>query len=1229
MNIRLRRWFGTPRRIALGATIALVAGGLTTMTAMPAFAAVSCQVTYQKNWDSLNGGFGGTFTFLNTGDALTSWTLRASFTGNQQLQSGWNGIWSQSGQNLTVQNAPYNGTVGTGGTIGGIGFNGTYTGAGPAGDPINFSINNVACTGQQQTPQLVVMPTSLSVPEGGTATYTVRLTADPGPGVTVPVTSTAGTGDTNITVAGGGSLSFSSANWSANQTVTLAASEDTDTTPGSRTINVASSTAGINPVAVTATEADNDTATQALRVSSTAVTVPEGGTAGFTVSLATTESTSRTVNITLGTGDTSITASPTTLTFPANTTGPQPVTLAAAEDTDNTNGTRTITVASTGLTSLNVTATEADNDVTQQALRVSTTAVTVPEASTATFTVSLATAQSTSRTVSITLGTGDTSITASPTTLTFPANTTGPQPVTLAAAEDSDTTNGSRTITVASTGLTSLNVTATEADNDTAGQAIVVTQAPVSVPEGGTQSYSVNLAQPLTGTQTVTVTSTLGTGDTNITIASGASLTFNSSNWNVATPVTLAAAEDADQTNGSRTITVASTGLTSVTVTATEIDNDTTGDNLYLIEFMTQYNKIKDPANGYFSPEGVPYHSVETLLVEAPDHGHETTSEAYSFYVWLEAMYGRMTGDWTRFNAAWTNLETYIIPSSGFQTGGYNPSDPADYAPEFNQPSQYPAPLDANIDTGNDPLYQELVSTYGNSSIYGMHWLLDVDNVYGYGQAVSSVANCRDTAPSGNASRVVFINTYQRGPQESVWETVPHPSCETFAWGQQNNGGFAPIFIGGSAAQQWRFTNAPDADARAIEAAYWAHVWATERGQASAVSATVTKAARMGDYLRYAFYDKYFKAPNCQSPSCPTSSGKNGSTGLLSWYYAWGGAMDNSWSWRIGSSHNHGGYQNPLAAWAMSPAGPAAIRPQSPTAAADWQFSLTRQIQFIRWLQSAEGAIAGGATNSWNGNYSAFPAGQPTFFGMVYDVDPVYHDPPSNQWFGFQAWGMSRVAEYYMVTGDANAKTILDNWVAWAISETQLGTGSSFSIPSEMSWSGAPSASFSGTGMPATNPGLHVTVTSRGTDVGVAAAYARTLLAYASRAGATSGLGLQAKNTAKGLLDRLLLSKDPRGIAVPETRSDYNRFDDVWSSGNQQGLFIPSGYSGVMPNGNTIQPGSTFLSIRTFLQNDPEWPKVQTYLSGGAVPTFTYHRFWAQVDLALALADFGHMFPNG
>jgi hypothetical protein len=105
--------------------------------------------------------------------------------------------------------------------------------------------------------------------------------------------------------------------------------------------------------------------------------------------------------------------------------------------------------------------------------------------------------------------------------------------------------------------------------------------------------------------------------------------------------------------------------------------------------------------------------------------------------------------------------------------------------------------------------------------------------------------------------------------------------------------------------------------------------------------------------------------------------------------------------------------------------------------------------EFYRWLQSAEGGIAGGATNSWGANYGSedpVPAGLPTFYGLSYDFQPVYHDPPSNEWFGFQAWSMERVAEYYLATTgnaaeasrNALAKAILDPWVTWAMSQTTV-----------------------------------------------------------------------------------------------------------------------------------------------------------------------------------------------
>ncbi|MGW3861512.1 glycoside hydrolase family 48 protein, partial [Streptomyces sp. NPDC005047] len=255
--------------------------------------------------------------------------------------------------------------------------------------------------------------------------------------------------------------------------------------------------------------------------------------------------------------------------------------------------------------------------------------------------------------------------------------------------------------------------------------------------------------------------------------------------------------------------------------------------------------------------------------------------------------------------------------------------------------------------------------------------------------------------------------------------------------------------------------------------------------------------------------------------------------------------------------------------------------------------------------------IAGGATNSWAGRYATPPAGTPTFYGMYYDEKPVYHDPPSNQWFGFQAWSMERVAEYYQQSGDAAAKEVLDKWVDWALSETTVNPDGTFRIPSTMQWSGQPDTWNASS--PGDNGDLHVTVSDYTNDVGVAAAYAKTLTYYADRSGDT-----EAAATAKALLDGMWENnQDALGIAVPETRADYNRFDDP--------VHVPNGWTGTMPNGDTIDASSTFASIRSFYQDDPAWSKIEDYLAGGAAPTFTYHRFWAQADIALAMGSYAEL----
>jgi hypothetical protein len=504
------------------------------------------------------------------------------------------------------------------------------------------------------------------------------------------------------------------------------------------------------------------------------------------------------------------------------------------------------------------------------------------------------------------------------------------------------------------------------------------------------------------------------------------------------------------------------------------------------------------------------------------------------------------------------------------------------------------------VSVGQDPLASELQSAYGSSDIYGMHWLLDVDNTYGYG-------HCGDgtTAPA-------YINSYQRGSSESVWETIPQPSCDTFAFGGPN--GYLDLFVKDSSyAKQWRYTDAPDADARAVQAAYWALQWATKQGKQSQISASVSKAVKMGDYLRYAMFDKYFKKiGNCVgASSCAAGTGKDSEHYLLSWYYAWGGALDSNagWAWRIGDGANHQGYQNPMAAYALSSV--AGMNPSSATGAADWAKSLTRQLEFYRWLQSSEGAIAGGATNSWGGAYGTPPAGTPTFYGMYYDWEPVWHDPPSNRWFGFQAWSMERVAEYYYVTGDATAKAVLDKWVAWAAGHTTVNADGTFSIPSDLSWTGAPDTW--NPSSPGSNAGLHVGITTYSQDIGVAGSLAKVLTYYGAKSGDATAKGL-----AKQLLDAMWSAdQDAKGVSVPETRTDYDRFNDP--------VYVPPNWTGKMPNGDAINSSSTFLSLRSWYKNDPDWSKVQSYLNGGSAPVMHYHRFWAQADVATAMAVYAEL----
>ena len=100
-----------------------------------------CSVAYTANaWST---GFTADVRITNRGSAVSSWTLAFTVPANVTVTSGWSGVWSQSGSTVTVRNAAWNGSLGSGATTS-AGFQATFTGATPA-NPTGYALNGVPC----------------------------------------------------------------------------------------------------------------------------------------------------------------------------------------------------------------------------------------------------------------------------------------------------------------------------------------------------------------------------------------------------------------------------------------------------------------------------------------------------------------------------------------------------------------------------------------------------------------------------------------------------------------------------------------------------------------------------------------------------------------------------------------------------------------------------------------------------------------------------------------------------------------------------------------------------------------------------------------------------------------------------------------------------------------------------------------------------------------------------
>lgn len=147
----------------------------------PASSASNFTVQWKKSssWEEGGRKCGGyEIVITNNGDTVNSWTAKVTVPGNTKLMSQWNGIFSISGNTMTVKNESYNGTIEKGKSVsfgfnysadayineGKVTVNGSTAGT-SAGNNSNNNNNNNTSTTKKPT---ATVPKAPSDPKGTT-----------------------------------------------------------------------------------------------------------------------------------------------------------------------------------------------------------------------------------------------------------------------------------------------------------------------------------------------------------------------------------------------------------------------------------------------------------------------------------------------------------------------------------------------------------------------------------------------------------------------------------------------------------------------------------------------------------------------------------------------------------------------------------------------------------------------------------------------------------------------------------------------------------------------------------------------------------------------------------------------------------------------------------------------------------------------------------------------------
>ena len=456
---------------------------------------------------------------------------------------------------------------------------------------------------------VTVSAATLTVNEGSTGTYTVKLDSQPTASVTVTPSKT---GSSDVTFAPA-SLTFSTSNWRAPQTVTVTAAQDTDAVDDSATIShaVAGGDYGsVTAASVVVTVDDDESADTTAPAFESAAANGTSLVITFDEDLAAAASLANgafTVKKTPS-GGSEATVTLSTTTGPVISGKTVTLTLATALVSTDTAVKVSYTKPATGSNNklvdaaANATATFTDQPVTNNTpaatpeITIAAGTSPVTEGTAAAFTLTRTGSRTAALRVNVTVAEiahdvnlpGDmiAATNEGPRFVTFLANSAR---VTLSVptVDDADPEINSRVEATIVANASSYQIgrpgraQVTVRDNDVRG--VTISTSRLTVDEGATGTYTVRLNTRPTGNVTVTPSKT---GSSDVTF-SPTSLSFRRNNWNTPQTVTVTAAQDSDAVDDSATIahTVAGAdyGTHSVSagsVTVTVGDDEAGGNNL-------------------------------------------------------------------------------------------------------------------------------------------------------------------------------------------------------------------------------------------------------------------------------------------------------------------------------------------------------------------------------------------------------------------------------------------------------------------------------------------------------------------------------------------------------------------------------------------------------------------------------------------------------------------------